>query len=117
MIMGGIVTPEQLRDVAVMVRGMQGSIAKLVDVKRVLARRYPEDAEVAKMCAEFSELLCDANKAMVEVNLLSQGAPVREPGMSGARRVEVLRPPVVGYGMLAAHDDSVIEAETQDRRT
>jgi hypothetical protein len=106
-IMGGIVTAQQLSEVAVRVNTLRGLIAGLVEVTRLLDKRYPDDKDMAALRVEFAGLLCEANKTKIELDVLCKPAPItRSEG-------PVMRPErrglPVGYGMLAAHDDSVRE--------
>jgi hypothetical protein len=106
--MGAIVTPEQLSHVHVTVGTLRGLIAGLVAKTRELQKRYPDDRELAALRVEFAELLCEANKAKIEMDVLCRPAPVvmREPQMP--ERAQRLRREVWRDGkMAAAHDDSL----------
>jgi coenzyme F420-reducing hydrogenase beta subunit len=102
-IMGSIVTPEQLSQVCVRVNTLRGLIAGLVEQTRALDKRYPEDRDLAALRVEFAGLLCEANKAKIEMDLLCRPAAVQHVG-DGAH-LWAQRRRVVGK-MAAAGDDS-----------
>jgi coenzyme F420-reducing hydrogenase beta subunit len=110
-IMGSIVTPEQLSEVCVRVNTLRGLIAGLVEQTRALDKRYPEDRDLAALRVEFAGLLCEANKAKIEMDLLCRPAAVvmREPQITG--RAQRLRRDVWPDGKMAAAGDDSLAAE------